>query len=77
MQEIFKLLIGIAVLFLGIPIGNVLARYTKEELKPGKIWFKTLLILSLCGGLIALIFKNDAIMFTCFFIAIVVTRSLK
>ena len=33
MEEVYKLIIGICVLALGIPIGNLLARATKEELK--------------------------------------------
>lgn len=77
MQEIFKLLIGIGVLILGIPIGSILAKYTKEELKDGKKWFKLIILLSLIGGIIFLIFRNDSLMFTLFFIAIVTSRSLR
>jgi len=76
MQEIFKILIGIIILILGFPIGNLLARYTQEELKSGKIWFQLLIILSLIGAILSLIFKQDAILFTCLFIAIVTSRSL-
>ena len=76
MQEIFKILIGIFILILGFPIGNLLARYTQEELKSGKIWFQLLIILSLIGAILSLIFKQDAILFTCLFIAIVTSRSL-
>lgn len=36
MQEISKIVIGIVVLALGIPIGEILARNTREELKGGK-----------------------------------------
>jgi hypothetical protein len=77
MQEIFLLLIGIAVLALGIPVGNILAKATKEELKQGKKWFILVIIFSLIGGIIFLIVRNDALMFTFFFIAIVGSRSLK
>ena len=77
MQEIFKLFIGVLVLILGIPIGNFLAKKTKEELKDGKKWFKLLIVLSLIGGFIGLIIGNDTILFTFFFIAIVTSRSLK
>ena len=76
MQEIIKILIGIIILILGFPIGNLLARYTQEELKSGKIWFQLLIILSLIGAILSLIFKQDAILFTCLFIAIVTSRSL-
>ncbi len=77
MQEVINLLIGIAVLLLGIPIGNYLAKQTKEELKSGQKWFKLIIIISLIGGLIGLIIGNDALLFTFFFIAIVTSRSLK
>jgi len=77
MQEVYKILIGIAVLILGIPIGNLLAKFTKEELKTGQGWFRIIIILSLVGGVIGLIIGNDILMFTMFFIAIVTSRSLK
>ncbi len=77
MLEILKILIGILVLILGIPIGNLLANYTKEELEEGKKWFKRIVFLGLIGGLIGLIIQNDVFMFSFFFIAIVTSRSLK
>ena len=77
MQEVFKLLIGAAALVLGFPIGNLLSKYTKEELKAGKNWFKLIIILSLIGGFVGLFLGNDVLMFTFFFIAIVSSRSLK
>jgi hypothetical protein len=77
MQEIYSLAIGIVVLFLGIPIGNILAKATKEELSKGRKWITLLIILSLVGGIIFLILDNDALMFTFFFIAIAASRSLK
>ena len=77
MPERIKLLFGILVLILGIPIGNFLARVTKDELKQGKKWFKLIVVLSLILGLIGLIISNDILMFTFFFIAIVTSQSLK
>jgi hypothetical protein len=59
MLEILKILIGILVLILGIPIGNLLANYTKEELEEGKKWFKRIVFLGLIGGLIGLIILMD------------------
>jgi len=76
MQEIFKLLMGIAILILGFPIGQILAKSTKEELKVGKKWFKLITLIGLIGGLIGLIISKDVILFTFFFIAIVTSRSL-
>jgi len=76
MQEILKILIGIAVLAFGIPIGNILAKNTREELKDGRKWFVLLILLSFIGAVIALIFGEDSLLFTFLFIAIVTSRSL-
>ncbi len=77
MQEVYNLAIGIVLLVLGVPIGNVLAKMTKEELKPGKRWFRLLIIISLIGAIISLIIGNDVFLFSFLFIAIVTGRSLK
>ena len=77
MTEIINLFIGIIVLLLGIPIGNYLAKETKEELKAGRNWFKLIISLSLIGVLIGLLLKNDVLLFTFAFIAIVTSRGLK
>ena len=77
MNELLQLTIGIIILILGIPIGNLLAKYTKDEKKQGQKWFKRLILIGLFGGLIGLIIKNDPIMFTFFFITIVTSRSLR
>ncbi len=77
MQQIIKLLIGVLVLLLGFPIGSYLAKQTKEELNSGQKWFKLIIIISLIGGGIGLIFGNDAILFSFFFIAIVTSQGLK
>ncbi len=77
MQEILKIIIGVAFLALGIPIGNYLAGKTKEELKPGKKWFKIIIVLSMMGSIISLVIKNDALLFSFLFIALVTSRSLK
>lgn len=77
MQQIYQLIIGLGVLMLGIPIGELLARATKEELKKRKNLFKILIILSLAGAFIFLILRNDTLLFGLLFIAIVTSRSLK
>ena len=77
MDEIVQLIFGVIFLVLGIPIGNILAKHTKEELKDGKKWFKILVCVGLFGGLVGLIIHNDFVMFSLFFIAIVTSRSLK
>ena len=77
MEELYKLFMGIVLLILGIPIGNLLAKLTKEELKKGKEHFKFLIILSLIGAIVFLILENDAFLFSFLFIIIVLSRSLK
>jgi hypothetical protein len=77
MQELINLPIGIIALVLGVPIGNFLARMTKEELELGRRWFKLIIIVCLAGGFISLALGNDVMMFTFFFMAIVTSRSLK
>ena len=72
-----EFILGIVLLLLGIPIGNVLAKMTKEELKPGKRYFKSIVILSLIGVLVGLVFGDDILLFSFAFIAIVTSRSLK
>lgn len=77
MLEILKILIGIVVLILGIPLGNFIAKATKEEIISGQIYFIILTWIGLTGGLIGLILGNDVLLFTMFFIAIVTSRSIK
>ncbi|VVB83048.1 Uncharacterised protein [uncultured archaeon] len=77
MQQIYQMILGLALLALGIPIGNLLAKATKEELKSGKKYFKILIILSLIGALAFLILGNDILLFSLLFITIVTSRSLK
>jgi len=77
MQDLIKILIGIIVLFFSVFVGNLLAKVTKEELKSGQAWFRIIIMLSLIGGVIGLIIRNDILMFSMFFIAIVTSQSLK
>jgi hypothetical protein len=76
MEEIVKLFIGIIFLALGFPIGDYLREKTKDEQKQGRIWFRILTTIGLLGGLLGLIFQNDWMLFTFFFIAIVTSRNL-
>ena len=77
MLEVFKIFIGIVVLLFGIPIGSLLAHFTKEELKDGRKWFRRIIFLSLVGGFVGLILGNDALLFSLFFVAIVTSQSLR
>lgn len=76
MEEALKIVIGLVILALGIPIGNLLAKLTKEELMHSQIWFKLIIIIGIFGAIIALIFREDVLLFTLLFIAIVTSRSL-
>ncbi|MCL5018538.1 MAG: hypothetical protein M1416_02100 [Candidatus Pacearchaeota archaeon] len=77
MQELYQILIGIGVLILGIPLGNLLAKATKEELKKRKNTFKIIILLSALGAVAFLLLGNDALLFGLLFIAVVTSRSLK
>ncbi len=77
MQEIFQLLIGVGVLILAFPIGDLLAKKTKEELKAGRMWFKILVYVSLFGGVAGMLLRDDVLMFSFFFISLVTSRSLR
>ena len=76
MQEVVKLFIGIFILLLGIPLGNYLANLTKEELRSGQVWFRLIIISSLIGAIVSVFLKNDVLLFSFLFIAIVTSRSL-
>ncbi len=71
-----QILIATAILVFGVLIGNVLRNKTKDEQKQGRKWFILLTFIGITGGIIGLILKNDIILFTFFFIAIVTSRSL-
>lgn len=77
MQEILKMTLGIAGLFLGVPIGSYLASITKEELKQGQKWFKAIILVSLAGSAVFLYLRNDWLFFSFAFIALVASRSLR
>lgn len=77
MKEVYAFSLSIIFLALGIPIGNFLAKITKEELKSGKKWFKLFMIFCLIGAVISLFFRNDVIFFGLLFMAIVTSRSIR
>ena len=41
-MELINYVLVLIVSFLGLFVGNVLALFSKEELKPGEKWFKVL-----------------------------------
>tara|TARA_Y100000294_G_C8554359_1_gene336593 strand:+ start:1773 stop:2012 length:240 start_codon:yes stop_codon:yes gene_type:complete len=77
MQEIIQLIIGVFILILAFPLGSLLVKYTKEELKQGQKWFKLIILVSLIGVLASLILKNDILFFSFLFIIIITSRNLK
>ena len=76
MQEVLKLVIGIIFLILGFYIGNFLSKITKEELRKNQRMFRLIVVVFLLIGFGALFFRNDVIMFSSFFIAVVTSRCL-
>ena len=77
MQEIIKLLIAVGILILGIPLGTLLAKLTKEELKDGQKWFRLIIFCSLVLAIVGLIIGKDFMLFGFCFIAIVTGMSLR
>ncbi len=77
MTEIVNLLIGAIVLILGFPVGFYLAKQTRDESRKGQRWFRLIIRISLIGVLVGLISRNDVLLFSFAFIAIVTSRSLK
>ena len=77
MSETFKLLIGIFILLLAIPLGSFIAKLTKEELKGGQKWFKIIIFLGILGAIFSLYFRNDYFLFTFLFISITASMSLR
>lgn len=72
-----KALIGIIILALGFPLGDLLRKYTEDEKTEGQFWFKAIILLAAIGAILALVFREDILFFTFVFIAIVTARSLK
>lgn len=77
MNELLVLIIGVLILVMGYFIGELLARFTKEELTAGRKWIRLVVFIGLIGGTAGLIVGNDFLLFGFFFIAIVSVRSLK
>lgn len=77
MEEMVALVIGVVVLLLGFPVGNYLAKITKEELKGGQVWFRLIIAVSLLIGFYGLLVGKDFVLFSGFFVALVTSRSLR
>ncbi len=77
MEEAIRIVVGILFILLGIPVGKFLKKLTPEEMKDGQKYFKSIILVSLIVGTIGLILREDSLMFSCFFIAMVTSQSLK
>ena len=76
-MEAYSFIIGMVVLALGLPIGNYLREFTKDETQSGQKWFRLLILLSFIGALASLFLEEDPLLFTFLFISIVTSRNLK
>ena len=72
-----ELVIGILVLILAFPLGSYLRKLTLDENKQGKKWFFYIMILGIIGAVASLIFRNDVLMFTFLFTAVIALQSWK
>jgi predicted membrane protein len=61
---------------LGIPLGNILTKMTKEEISSIQKWIKLIFYSAIVLAILFVFLGNDAILFTLLFIAIVTSRSL-
>ncbi len=77
MNQLIQLSLGILALILAVPIGLILAHFTKEELKSGKKYFLIICFASAIGAVISLILGKDIFLFAFLFIGIVVSMSLR
>lgn len=71
-----ELLVATFGVLLGFPLGAILAKITKEELKLGQKWFKILIFLGLISSIFGLILKNDSVLFFSLFFMAVTSQSL-
>lgn len=59
-----SLILTIIVALAGYPVGLIIARLTKEELKPGRKWFLVIILACIILVILSLIFiQGDALIF--------------
>ncbi|VVB79451.1 Uncharacterised protein [uncultured archaeon] len=71
-----QLLVAIIVVLLGFPIGIILSKLTKEELKGGEKWFKLLVFLAAITAIFGLFTQNDPLFFSSLFLIAVTSQSI-
>ena len=77
MEEIYSVLIGVGAVIFGFFIGKLLAKFTQDEIKKGKLWFLIMALVFGVGAVISLILRNDAFFFSFLFFLAVIGGSLK
>jgi len=79
MNIIIKDMLLVLIAFLGIPAGILISKYTKDEIKKGKIWMKILMLscIILAGFVLAFNFQEEASLATLGFIFFLALVSLK
>ncbi|OIO80417.1 hypothetical protein AUJ84_03595 [Candidatus Pacearchaeota archaeon CG1_02_32_132] len=70
------MILNLLILFLGVPIGLLIAWLARDELKQGRKWFRIMIILSLLGGLWFWLIGRVYISLTWGFIFIIVLVAL-
>lgn len=76
MEESIKIIIGTVFMIMGFPIGSLIRRLTKDELKKGQTWFRGIILVGMLGSVISLILNNDVLFFTFLFTIAVTSRSI-
>lgn len=77
MAQLYQYVLAVIMLVFAVPIGDLLAKITKEELRLGKKWFKILVVSSLMLSILFLFIGKQDLFFTLLFIAIMTSRSLE
>ncbi len=72
-MNILTIILMIVITFLGFPIGLIIAKFTKEELKQGKFLFKLIILVCFVAIIITSVFmKNEVLFFLiCSFVFII------
>ena len=78
MEENVMLLVSVFILLLGVPLGRVLRRFAgKEEIDIGQKYFKAIIIITILGTIVSLVFQKTYLVFTFVFILILTKESIK
>lgn len=55
----FQIILTIIIALLGYPIGLFIAKLTEEELEQGRKWFMLIILVSIMGIILSLVFTNN------------------